>query len=265
MSKAAAAGYPTIPVLDRTVGLQHPTLDDYISASSAYVRDGRTLPSKGNAESASAKSAQTALSRVLGRVIRDELLVRHHRHIVAELGAEAFKPKRGQKAPHVLDAVAAETSVAGGLRTAQSDVTEAHPLDGVRLAIEIKPTYRAVGRAIWNRYGDVRAFGVNIHLKFPFAVVGGIQVLPTIDVEDDGTQVDTSSYLTRAARRLARIRPRQTEADAGHLLEAFALIAFDPLTSTLSTSIPGDASPLHWESFLDTLVVSYDGRFGAEA
>ena len=61
-----------------------------------------------------------------------------------------------QKAPHVLDPVAAETRVAGGLRTAQSDVTEAHALDGVRLAIELKPVYRAVGRAICTTHGGWR-------------------------------------------------------------------------------------------------------------
>ena len=247
------------------IALERPTLVNYIEASSAYVRDGRQLPTKGNATSESAKAAQAALSKVLGRVIASELRDRHRQFIIDELGAAAFSPAPRQKPPHVLDPVPAETKVAGGLRTAQSDVTEAHILDGVRLAIELKPSYRAVGRAIWNRYGDVRAFAVNIHLKFPFAVVGGVQVLPTIDVEEDGSQTDTSNYLNRAARRLSRIRSRETEADADHLLEAFGLVVFDPLAGKLSSSIPGTDSPLHWENFLTALVRSYDTRFGAEA
>jgi hypothetical protein len=168
------------------------------------------------------------------------------------------------KSPHLLHPKEGETRVAGGLRTAQSDVTEVHHLDGVRLAVEVKPTYRAVGRAIWNRYGDVRAFAVNIHLKFPFAVVGGVQVLPTIDIEDDGSQVDTRKYLDRAARRLSRIRPRQTEADADHLLEAFGLIAFDPVAAELDDSIPPEGSPLRWDAFVEALVRAYDTRFGGE-
>jgi hypothetical protein len=258
------AGYPGVPELDRVIGLQEPDLDDYLSASSAYVLQGRNLPTKGNSESDSAKAAQGVLSKILGGVISRQLAERHRRLIVNELGAEAFIQAQG-RSPHVIQSVAAETKVAGGLRTAQSDVTEAHKLDGVRLAIELKPSYRAVGRAIWNRYGDVRAFAVNIHLKFPFAVVGGVQVLPTIDVEADGSHTDTSSYVKRAAHRLARIRPRQTEADAGHLLEAFGLIVFDPLTGELSESIPGKGSPLHWSNFLDSLVETYDVRFGAES
>jgi hypothetical protein len=74
---------------------------------------------------------------------------------------------------------AGELKVAGALRPAQADVLEAHPLDGLRLAVELKPVNLAVGRALWNRFGDIRAFAVNIHLKFPFAVVGGVLAIPT--------------------------------------------------------------------------------------
>jgi hypothetical protein len=255
--------YPAVPELDRVIALAEPTIDDYIVGASAYVIDGRKLPTRGTTESKSAKAAQTALSGVLAKALARELPARHRAFIEGELGAEAFQ-QPASKQPHVLSPKAGETRVAGGLRTAQSDVTEGHRLDGVRLAVEIKPTYRAVGRAIWNRYGDVRAFAVNIHLKFPFAVVGGIQVLSTIDVEDDGTQVDARNYLERAARRLSRIRPRATEADADHLLEAFGLLAFNPLTQELDTDIPPVESRLRWEAFVDDLVRAYDTRFGAE-
>jgi hypothetical protein len=59
-----------------------------------------------------------------------------------------------------------ERKVAGGLRTVNADVSESHELDGLRLAVELKPINLAVGRAIWNRFGDIRTFAVNIHLKF---------------------------------------------------------------------------------------------------
>jgi hypothetical protein len=72
------------------------------------------------------------------------------------------------------------------LRTANADVSESHQLDGLRLAVELKPINLAVGRAIWNRFGDIRTFAVNIHLKFPFAVVGGVLVIPTY--EEIGTK-----------------------------------------------------------------------------
>lgn len=59
---------------------------------------------------------------------------------------------------------------------------EVHELDGLRLAVELKPINLAVGRAIWNRFGDIRTSAVNVHLRFPFAVVGGVLVVPTFEV-----------------------------------------------------------------------------------
>jgi hypothetical protein len=255
--------YPAVPELDRVIGMDEPTIDDYVKAASAYVVDGRKLPVKGNAESKSAKAAQGELSKVLGKVLAAEV-ADAHRSILEEEFGEAVLELPAKQRPHLLAAKDGETSVAGGLRTARSDVTEAHHLDGIRLAIELKPSYRAVGRAIWNRYGDVRAFAVNIHLKFPFAVVGGVQVLPTIDFEADGSQLDTRSYLQRAARRLDRIRTRATEADANHLLEAFGLLAFDPVTAKIDPDIPPPRSRLRWDAFLEDLARAYDVRFGAE-
>jgi hypothetical protein len=258
-------GYPAIPALDHVARAAKPTFDEYLAGASGYIVNGRSLPDKNNATSKSAKSAQGDLSRALGSVIARELYDRHRKLILAELGPNAFVSTRNQKAAHVVTPVAPkETTVAGGLRTARSDVTEAHKLDGVRLAIEIKPTYRAVGRAIWNRFGDVRAFGVNIHLKFPFAVVGGVQVLPTWDFDENGNWVDTTASLRRAARRLDRIRMRETEADADHLLEAFLLIIFDPKTGKLDPTVPSKGSPLRWDGFIDALVRAYDTRFGAD-
>lgn len=257
-------GYPSVPDLDRVVRAERPTFDEYLAGASAYIVNGRELPARGTAKTKSAKAAQGDLSRVLGSLMAWELHERHRKLILDELGEEAFTPTRNRRAAHVLTPAAKETRVAGGLRTVQSDVTETHELDGVRVAIEIKPSYRAVGRAIWNRFGDVRAFAVNIHLKFPFAVVGGVQVLPTWDYDEDGNWIDTTGYLRRAARRLARIRPRETEADADHLLEAFLLLIFDPKSGTLDPDLPPSGSSLRWDGFLDALVTAYDTRFGAD-
>lgn len=128
-----------------------PTIGDYLSAASEYVINVRRLSPGGP------KQAQIALGGGLGRVL------------AAELAAKVPRMR-----PH-----AGELKVAGALRPAQADVSEAHELDGLRLAVELKPVNLAVGRALWNRFGDIRAFAVNIHLKFPFAVVGGVLAIPT--------------------------------------------------------------------------------------
>jgi hypothetical protein len=141
-------GLASIDALSVNTG---PDLQDYINAVAEYVRQS------GNLTAEDSKAAQISLSAGLGRCLREALTAANPR----------MQPQAG------------EVTVAGALRTARADVSDSHQLDGLRLAVEIKPVNLAVGRAIWNRFGDVRAFAVNIHLKFPFAVVGGVLALPT--------------------------------------------------------------------------------------
>lgn len=252
-----------------SISLQ-PALSDYIEAVSQYVLQAP------NVTTSQAKTAQIALSAGLGRVLLTELQA---------------------KVPRLIG-FAGERTVAGALRTARADVSEAHELDGLRLAVEIKPVNLAVGRALWNRFGDIRAFAVNIHLKFPFAVVGGVLAVPTWewksakepsevrseDVAPDGTEevpeeeevvselsearkakllvrASTRHLLERLARRLERTRQRLTEADPPHLLEAVALIVYDPDDGTIDQEIPRPGTGLRWDEFVGALVDTYDVRF----
>ena len=124
-----------------------PTIDDYCVAAAEYVREASQVgPQKG-------KAAQIRLSNGLSRATLAGL---------RETGLS------------LEGAIADERTVGGGLRSAKADVSEITETDGLKLAIEIKPVHLAVGRAVWNRFGDLRTFAVNPHLKFPFAVVGGI-------------------------------------------------------------------------------------------
>lgn len=138
--------------IDRLTDLTPCTIEDYVKGASAYVREQSTL---GNGPK---KASQIRLSNALARSLANDI--------------EAQLPKLKGRL------VTEEQMVAGGLRTANADVSESHRLDGLRLAVELKPINLAVGRAIWNRFGDIRTFAVNIHLKFPFAVVGGVLVIP---------------------------------------------------------------------------------------
>lgn len=150
-AKALKRTTTSLALVDGLSVNETPVLQDYISAVSEYVREAASLTAQ------QSKQAQIALSGGLGRALAGELTAKVAR----------IQPHPG------------ELNVAGALRTARADVSEAHALDGLRLAIEIKPVNLAVGRALWNRFGDVRAFAVNIHLKFPFAVVGGVLAVPT--------------------------------------------------------------------------------------
>ncbi len=264
-----------------------PTVEEYIQAVSEYILEASTL-ARGRP-----KQAQIALSAGLGRALAGALVAKVSR----------IKPHAG------------ELNVAGALRVARADVSEAHPLDGLRLAVEIKPVNLAVGRALWNRFGDVRAFAVNIHLKFPFAVVGGVLAVPTWEwakvsktmaaaAESESEQVDavdaealalpaeenndedvdedheagdlasaaaegegalhkkpTDALIDRLVRRLRRTRLRETEADAAHLLEAIAVLVYNPDTGRIDAEMPPKGSGLRWEEFVETMAELYDVRF----
>lgn len=261
-----------IPSVDTLSIASWPALEDYVEAVSHYVLQAPHITG------GQAKTAQIALSAGLGRVLLGQLKA---------------------KIPTLIG-YAGERTVAGALRTARADVSEAHALDGLRLAVEIKPVNLAVGRALWNRFGDIRAFAVNIHLKFPFAVVGGVLVVPTWEWkavskqahEADSTDVldhqpddfpaeeevvtelsktikakgqvvraPTIHLIDRLARRLERTRTRLTEADPPHLLEAVALLVYDPDDGTVDPALPKPGSGLRWEEFVSSLVDTYDVRF----
>ena len=254
--------------IDRLADLDPCRLNDYIRGASAYVRQQSTL------STGAKKASQIRLSNALARALATELETR-------------LPNLRGRLATE-------EKKIAGGLRTANADLSESHPLDGVRLAVELKPINLAVGRAIWNRFGDIRTFAVNIHLKFPFAVVGGVLVIPTYEEtgtaeakeaeteeitepkEADMTDVaeapirfgrapaarkSTVHLIQRAIERLVRAGGRRSEAESSHLLEGIAVLVYDPATAAIDSNLPAAGSGLRWDEFVDALANSYKARF----
>jgi hypothetical protein len=222
-----------VPLTEALLAERRPTLDQYVSAVSEYYRNSRKL------DAGAKKRAQLALGAALGRVAASDLRNR--------------LPK--------LDARTTETPVAGALRIVKADVSEFHRLDGLRLAIEVKPVNLAVGRAIWNRFGDIRTFAVNLHIKFPFAVVGGILAVPTLEWKE-GREYKTDHLIQRAGELFARSAGRESVGDLPHLLEGVAIVAYDPRAGVLSPSLPTDKSGLRWPDFIERLATSYISRFG---
>lgn len=190
-----------IEELDRVHGLQDVSLQDYINAVSAYVLGHRQIP-KGRK-----KAAQIRLSNQLARALDGEL-------------------KR--RLPELKGVEVKETKVAGGLRTVNADLSQSDKLDGLRLAVEIKPVNLAVGRAIWNRFGDLRAFAVNIHLKFPFCIVGGVLVIPTVE--------ETGTTESKEAEKVEEVLATEEGADAVQELKAEADVRSDPTAPESSES-----------------------------
>lgn len=241
------------------------TIHDYIRGVSAYVRLQSQLGAGAK------KASQIRLSNALARALAHEI-------------EQRLPQLRGR-------IITAEQKVAGGLRTANADLSESHRLDGLRLAVELKPINLAVGRAIWNRFGDIRTFAVNIHLKFPFAVVGGVLVIPTYEevgtpaaaeaeveeVQAQNGEADDASppsppsipsgrrptlhLINRAIERLIRAGGRKSEAEAAHLLEGIAVVVYDPESGALASDVPKMGSGLRWEEFVEAIVTAYSARF----
>ncbi|MEX0683573.1 MAG: hypothetical protein WD904_05650 [Dehalococcoidia bacterium] len=228
----SSSGVPSIEALATAL----PTLAAYVAAASDYVRLSSAL------SLSQKKTGQIRLSAALGVVLAAEL-----RNQVPWM--------------HPL---AGERDVSGGLRIAKADVSEIHPLDGLRLAVEIKPVNLAVGRAIWNRFGDIRMFAVNLHLKFPFAVLGGVLAIPTYE-ESSGTggvaRRSTVHLINRAVARLSRAGGRRTEGDAPHLLEGVGVLVYDPDAGVVDPDIPPAGSGLRWDEFISAMAIAYAARF----
>jgi hypothetical protein len=207
---------------------------------------------------------------------------------------QALADELRDRLPQFRRGIVGEQKVSGALRSVNADVSEFHPIDGLRLAIELKPVNLAVGRAIWNRFGDIRTFAVNLHLKFPFCVIGGVLVIPIYEevgtkaariahaeeasIADDAVATpgapekrvpdgsmprrrDTRPLISRAVSRLIRAGGRRTEADAPHLLEAIAIIAYDPDSGLMDVDLPPAGSGLRWNEFIQALATAYEARF----
>jgi hypothetical protein len=231
MTPTGSSGIPEIEALGDNATLQ---LADYVRAASAYVVNSHQL------DQSEKKTGQIRLSAALGQILATDL-----------------KTKVTWMNP-----IAGERNVSGALRIAKADVSELHNLDGLRLAVEIKPVNLAVGRAIWNRFGDIRMFAVNLHLKFPFAVLGGVLVIPTWEL-DGNTKKPTLGLISRVIERLSRAGGRRTEGDAAHLLEGVAVVVYDPDEGEVSDSLPVPASGLRWPEFIESLADAYEARFEA--
>lgn len=235
---SAVPGPTGLALVDGLRLLQRPTIEDYALAASEYIRQASAI------SAGAGKSAQARLSRGLAEVTLWDLR---------------------QRGLPLAGAVAGERNVGGALRSAQADLSEASQLDGLTLAVEIKPVHLAVGRAIWNRFGDIRTFAVNIHLKFPFAVVGGIMTLPSQERARSGNDdlwKATTPVVTRAIDRFIRAGGRETEGDAAHLLEGIGIVVFDHVTGTINPDVPPPGSSLRWEEFTGRLATAYNARFG---
>ncbi len=223
---SAAAATPTDAALSR-----------YLKEVCQYQRRLPDINKLGREESGkSKKTEQLRLGTLLATVIAADLR------------------KRGVRDPR-----AAEVAIAGALSRPRVDVSETSLEDGLKLGIEIKTVNEAAGRAMWNRVGDLRSFAVNYHLKFPYAVCGGVITVPDVMPGEPNLGV----LIRRVERVLARVNGRPDEGSAPHRLEAIAFIVYrcSEGGAELHPDLPTRSSGLRYDQFVDALVAAYEARF----
>jgi hypothetical protein len=228
MARKAGPEQPTSP---------SPRLFDYLNQVCEYQRRLLEINKLGREDAGKSKKAeQLRLGTLLATVIANDL--------------------RGRG---VHDPRAAEVAIAGALSRPRVDVSETSLEDGLKLGIEIKTVNEAAGRAMWNRVGDLRSFAVNYHLKFPYAVCGGVITVP----DAMPGEPNLLGLIRRVERVLARVNGRPDESSAPHRLEAIAFVVYRCAEAggELHPDLPSAASGLRYEQFLDALTVAYDARF----
>ena len=149
-----------------------------------------------------------------------------------------------------------EKEFQGGLGPKRVDVSFADERHGLMLAVTIKtlnfPSFPRIkgsnppefdfstkgkfSKNIKNRFGDLTTESITLHLRFPFAVVACLFVMPERSMQDKGDQMKSSTF-ERAAKLYGTISGRVAYGDPAEKFEDVTLMLHRPLSDSAS---PGD-------------------------
>lgn len=150
-----------------------------------------------------------------------------------------------------------EKEFQGGLGPKRVDVSFADDRHGLMLAVTIKslnfPSFPKIkgtdppqfdftkrgtfSKNIKNRFGDLTTESITLHLRFPFAVVACLYVMPERSMQDKGSQMRSSTF-ERAAKLYGTISGRVAYGDPAEKFENVTLMLHRPLSDPAA---PGDA------------------------
>lgn len=175
-----------------------------------------------------------------------------------ELSFVSIKPEKQviEKGKHKGEIrIVKEKEFQGGLGPKRVDVSYADDRHGLMLAVTIKtlnfPSFPKVkgsktefdytgkgnfSKNIKNRFGDLTTESITLHLRFPFAVVSCLYVMPVRSFLDKGSQMKSSTF-ERAGRLYGTISGRRAYGDPAERFENITLMSYQPLTSD---KLPGD-------------------------
>jgi hypothetical protein len=141
-----------------------------------------------------------------------------------------------------------EKEFQGGLGPKRVDVSFSDDRHGLMLAVTIKclnfPSYPKISgsdpaqfdysgipnfsKNIKNRFGDLTTEAITLHLRFPFAVVGCLYVMPERSMTERGSQMKISTF-ERASHLYGTITGRRIYGDPAEKFEDVTLLLHRPL------------------------------------
>ena len=96
------------------------------------------------------------------------------------------------------------------------------------LAVSIKGiNFPSFGKNLPNRFADLCTEAVNLHMRFPFAVMGLLFVMPE-DAHQNQTERRKLSTFERAARMMASISGREDYSDTPESFEDATMLLYRP-------------------------------------
>jgi hypothetical protein len=122
-----------------------------------------------------------------------------------------------------------EREFQGGLGPKRVDVSFADEKHGLLLAVSVKsicsPPY---GKNLKNRFGDLCTEAINLHMRFPYSVVGGLFAMPE-GADLDRSRLRPLSTFQRARMLFGTITGRADYTSAGEKFEDFVMMLFNPV------------------------------------
>ena len=169
-------------------------------------------------------------------------------------GVEVMTPSQKDLLPRKKDAVeVGAVRVIGGLRPQNYDV--GYQPDGVRFVFDSKTLNdsESVRKNFQNMVNDLYTEAMTVHLRFPYAVVGFMVVIPS--------PCFTGGIRSRFTRMLDRLVGRASPLDANHKAEAVSLVLWDPINGRIELAWPEPGSPLRIERFSEQVQKQYYERY----
>lgn len=179
-----------------------------------------------------------------------------------------------------------EKEFQGGLGPKRVDVSFADDRHGLMLAVTIKtlnfPSFPRIkgstppqfdftkkgkfSKNIKNRFGDLTTESITLHLRFPFAVVACLYVMPERSLQDKGSNMKSSTF-ERAAKLYGTISGRVAYGDPAEKFENVTLMLYQPMSNTIGAEgvwtrfyEAGTMTEISEEAYLNALLDAYNQR-----